>query len=336
MIQFAFNRLDMTGVIPFAESAVRAEELGWHMGVIPCNPLTLRDPYVSLAFAARTTSTLHLGTLLDTPVLRHPSVLAGSISTVASLAPGRIHMGLGIGDTAVRYNGLQPATVNHLERATIKMKQLLTSQAIDVGALRPARLQQAHDVPIWIAAQGPKTLRMAGRVADGVWIRPGRHPDNLQMAWDSVCEGAREAGRDPKDLMLGLIFHTVYSTDPEQARLMAKSMAAGYYEYSPFLFDRPGFEWPGSDPHVLRAKAWPDFHHHADPVYSGTLVDFLDDAVADAFALYGDWDRISEQLQSVFDLGLPVTHVIPHPILAKGHQYDFLAECARRLIPHFR
>jgi 5,10-methylenetetrahydromethanopterin reductase len=335
MIQFASNRLDMTGVIPFSESAARIEDLGWHMGLIPCNPLSLRDPYVSLAFAARSTSTLHLGTLLDTPVLRHPSVLAGAISTVASLAPGRVHMGIGIGDTAVRFNGLHPATVNELESAAVMMKQLVTGQAIEVGAMRPAKLREANDVPIWIAAQGPKTLRMAGRVADGVWIRLGRHPDNLNMAWDSVCEGAREAGRDPGDLMLGLIFHTVYSTNPEEARLMAKSMAAGYYEYSPFLFDRPGFEWRGEEVHILREKAWPDFHHHTDPVYSGRLVDFLDDAVADAFALYGNWEQIAEQLQAVLDLGLPVTHVIPHPVLAKGQQYDFVAACARQLIPHF-
>ncbi len=336
MINFAFNRLNLTGVMEFAESAARAEDLGWDMGLIPCNPLSLRDPYVSLAFAAKATSTMHLGSLLDTPMLRHASVLAGSIATVASVAPGRVHMGIGIGDTAVRFNGLRPSTVRELELSTVMMKKLLAGQELEVGAMRPAKLRRANYAPVWIAAQGPKTLRMAGRVADGVWIRLGRHPDNLNMAWGAVCEGAREAGRNPNDLMLGLIFHTVYSTDPVKAKLMAKSMAAGYYEYSPFLFDRLGFEWSGEDVHLLRDKAWPDFHHHIDPVYSGSLVDFLDDSVADAFAFYGDWEQIAGQLQSVLDIGLPVTHVLPHPILAKTHEYDFLGECATQLMPHFR
>ena len=65
-------------------------------------------------------------------------------------------------------------------------------------------------------------------------------------------------------------------------------------------------------------------------------MDFLDDAVADAFAFYGDWEQIAEQLQLVLDIGLPVTHVLPHPILAKNHDYDFLGECAIQLMPHFR
>ena len=295
MIQFAFNRLDMTGVIPFSESAVRAEELGWHMGVIPCNPLTLRDPYVSLAFAARTTSTLHLGTLLDTPVLRHPSVLAGSISTVASLAPGRIHMGLGIGDTAVRYNGLQPATVNQLEQATVKMKQLLTGQAIDVGALRPARLQQAHDVPIWIAAQGPKTLRLAGRVADGVFIRVGTSPANLEAAIEAVRAGAAEAGRDPGEVALGVVFHTVLVDDPDRALRIGRSMAAGYYEYSPTLFEAPGLRWDGPPVEELQQQVSPDFHHTPDLEGAGRLLEFLPPAAAEAFCLHGDAGAVSQQ-----------------------------------------
>jgi len=334
-MKFALNRLDMRGPLAFAESALRVEDLGWHMGLMPCNPLKAPDPYVSLAFAARATSTLHLGTLLDTPVLRHASVLAGSIATVAQLAPGRVHLGLGIGDTAVRFNGLAPATVSALERATRTVVALLAGERLEVGALRPARLDHAAPVPVWIAAQGPKTLRMAGRIADGVWIRVGTHPANLQNSWDAVCEGARETGRDPADIQLGLIFHTIVSADLRQARIIGKAIAAGYYEYSPFLFDAPGFEWSGADPHLLRSQVWPDFHHHKDLVFAGKTVDFLSDDVADAFALHGDWEQIGVQLQAVLDLGLPVSVVLPHPIVPIDRPIDFSAECARQLLPAF-
>ena len=118
-MKFALNRLDMTGPKGFAESAVKAETLGWSMGLLPCNPLSVSDPYVCLSFAAEATDTIHLGTLLDTPVIRHPSALAGSIATVARLAPGRIHTGLGVGDTAVRFNGLAPANVQAIEDADV-------------------------------------------------------------------------------------------------------------------------------------------------------------------------------------------------------------------------
>ena len=59
---------------------------------------------------------------------------------------------------------------------------------------------------------------------------------------------------------------TVLVDDPERALTMARSMAAGYYEYSPALFDPPRLTWTGPDPETLKHArgVWPDFHHAAD------------------------------------------------------------------------
>ena len=333
-MRYALNRLDLRAPPLFAASAKRAEDLGWSMGLIPCSPLLAQDPYVSLAFAATETNTIELGTLLDTPVLRHPAVLASSIATVAQLAPGRVHLGLGAGDTAVRLNGLAPSTVASLEQATATAQSLLGGESLDVGATRPARLRHADAdkrVPVWIAAQGPKTLRMAGRVADGVWIRVGTHPDNLRAAWQWVCDGAAEAGRDVSSIALGLIFHTAVSEDVDEALCIAKALAAGYFEYSPFLFEGAGHTWNGPAIHELQKQVWPDFHHHPDMLAAGKVVDFLSSEVATAFALHGSWAQIGAQLEAVFDLGLPVDYVLPHPVLARGSAINFLEAAPSQL-----
>lgn len=335
-MNFATNRLDMTGPHEFANSAARAESLGWSMGLLPCSPLLVRDPYVSLAFAAEATSTMQIGTLLDTPVLRHPAVLASSIATVADLAPGRTHLGLGVGDTAVRLNGLAPATVQDLRRATEMTRTLLAGGSLDVGATRPAKLRHAKDVPVWIAAQGPKTLRMAGAVADGVWIRVGTHPANLEQAWQSVAAGAQAAGRNVEDIQVGLIFHTALAANKQASLLIAKAIAAGYFEYSKFLFDAPGFEWSGPPIHELQQQVWPDFHHHRDPVGAGKILDFLSDDVADGFALHGTWDDIGQQLEALTRLPIPIDYIIPHPVLANGFAMDFLQEFSNQIAPSFR
>ena len=75
-----------------------------------------------------------------------------------------------------------------------------------------------------------------------------------------------DAGRDPAAVRLGAVFHTVLVDDPARALTMAKSMAAGYYEYSPALFDPPRLAWTGKDPETLKReqKVWPDFHHAVD------------------------------------------------------------------------
>src|SRR5438445_12661772 len=132
------------------------------------------------------------------------------------------------------------------------MRKLLDGQPVDVGAREPARLPHHRPVPIWIAAGGPRTLRMAGGVADGVFIRVGTHPANIARSVELIRAGARDAGRDPASVRVGAVFHTVFVDDAARALTMAKSMAAGYYEYSPMLFDPPGLTWTGPDPETLK------------------------------------------------------------------------------------
>src|SRR6266581_309605 len=228
--RFGLNRFDSRSVDLFAADARRAETLGWDAVLQPDSQLRRRDTYVLLAAAARTTKRVTLGPLLANPVNRHPTVTASSIATIDELAPGRVLLGWGVGDTAVRLAGLKPARVAELEASTRLMRALLDGKAVEVGAPRPARLPHHRPVPIWIGAGGPKTLRMAGSVADGVFIRVGTHAANIRTAVDAIRAGAAEAGRNPAHVGLAAIFHTVLVDEPNRAMTMAKSMAAGYYE----------------------------------------------------------------------------------------------------------
>jgi 5,10-methylenetetrahydromethanopterin reductase len=276
--------------------------------------LVLWDPYVLLALAASITSRIGLGPLLENVVLDNPASIASSISTVTELAPGRTLLALGIGDTAVRFQNRRPATVADLRTATDMIRHWLSGDTVDVGGRRPAGLRHARRAPVWIAAGGPRTLRMAGATADGVFIRVGRNADNLRHAVDQVRAGALERGRAPEEVKIGLIFHTIVPDAPELIAPIARCMAAGYYEYSPQLFEVPGFSWTGPDPDELKTVVQPDFHHVADPVGAGRLLDFLDDATADSFALFGSAEQIAGQIDETLNLGFPVEIVVPHPV----------------------
>jgi 5,10-methylenetetrahydromethanopterin reductase len=341
--RFGLNRFDARSVDDFANDVRRAEALGWDAALQPDSQLRRRDTYVLLAAAARATARITLGPLLANPVNRHPSVTASSIATIDELAPGRVILGWGVGDTAVRLAGLKPAKVAELESSTRLMRALLDGEAVDVGAARPARLPHHRPVPIWIAAGGPRTLRMAGRVADGVFIRVGTHAANIATAIEAVHAGAVEAGRDPASVRLAAVFHTVLVDDPTRALTMAKSMAAGYYEYSPRLFDPPKLTWNGPDPETLKRErqVWPDFHHAPDLDASGRVVDFLPPEAADAFALRGRPEDIVEQLvgvltasREVFDY--VVLHPIPNPPTPDEGERGYTARVAREVLPEVR
>tara|TARA_B100000686_G_scaffold270331_1_gene286656 strand:+ start:4745 stop:5830 length:1086 start_codon:yes stop_codon:yes gene_type:complete len=318
--KFGLNRNDASSVATYAKDVTRAESCGWDAAWLPDSQLRRRDTYVLLAAAAEASKTITIGPLLTNPITRHPSVTASSISTVAELAEGRTVLTYGAGDTAVRLAGLEPARVTQLHEAVELTKSFLDGNYVEVGADRPAKLPFAQPVPVWVAAGGPRTLKMAGAVADGVFIRVGTHSNNILSSIKMIWEGAEQAGRDRKDVKLGIIFHTVLHDHIEQATLMAKSMAAGYFEYSPVLFENLGYEWNGADPEELKASedVWPDFHHSSDLVASGNVVNFISAEQARSFALVGGSDDIFSQLIKILFTaaasGIEFDHVVLHPI----------------------
>ena len=341
--RFGLNRFDARSVDQFAADVRRAEALGWDAAWQPDSQLRRRDTYVLLAAAARVTERITLGTLLANPMNRHATVTASSIATIDELAPGRVVLGWGVGDTAVRLAGLRPARVKELEATTRLMRELLDGHEVEVGAARPARLPHHRPVPIWVAAGGPRTLRMAGGVADGVFIRVGTHRANIARSIEAIRQGAAEAGRDPSTVRLGAVFHTVFVDDPARALPMGKSMAAGYYEYSPTLFEAPALAWSGPHPEILKHdhKVWPDFHHAPDLESSGRVVDFLPAEAADAFCLRGGPTQIVEQLLAVLRAApAPFDHVVLHPVpnpTTPDHpERGYMARVAREVLPKVR
>ena len=210
-----------------------------------------------------------------------------------------------------------------------------------MGARDPARLPHARPVPVWIAAGGPRMLRAAGRVADGVFVRVGAAPANLEAAFAAVRGGALEAGRDPAAVRLGAVFHTVLVEDPERALRIGKSMAAGYYEYSPALFEASGLSWDGPPVEELQREVSPDFHHARDLEGAGRLVDFLPEAAADAFCLRGGAAAVAEQLLALLrlepGLEIVVLHPVPDPPAPEpGAPPDFMQRVASEVLPHVR
>ncbi len=344
--RFGINRQDAESPARFADDVARIESLGWDCVWLPDSQLRRRDTYVLLAAAAQATDVIQLGTLLVNPITRHPSVTASSIATIDELAPGRITLGFGAGDTAVRLSGLRPARVAEMEDAIILIRRLLAGEEVEVGAERPAYLPFHRPVPVWLAAGGPRTLEMGGRVADGIFVRVGTHQATITDTVGRIRASAEDAGRDPLSVPLGIIFHTVLIDDPQDALTMGKAMAAGYYEYSPMLFEPSGLRWDGPDTETLKRErgVWPDFHHDPDLLQAGHAVDFLTERHAGAFCLCGAASEVVEQLVGVLveaaavgiEFEQVVLHPIPNPPSPDNSETGYTVRVAREVLPAVR
>jgi 5,10-methylenetetrahydromethanopterin reductase len=332
--RLGLNRWDWRSPEQFAASVGRAETLGWDDALLPTNPLSNFDPYVLLAGAAMRTARIRLAPFLDNPVLRHPAVLAGSITTIDAVSGGRARLVLGVGDTAVRFLGLSPATVAELETAVSTCRRLLAGENVDVGTARPARLFRPAPIPVEVAAGGPRTLRMAGRTADGVYLRVGRDPTNLRSAVENLRAGAADAGRHLDEVSIGLVLHTITRQDPKEIAAISRSMAAGFYEYSPALFEIPGIAWPGRPVDELKELVRPDFHHARDLVAAGQVVAFLPERAAEGFSLFGTPRDIADQLRAaIASVDVKVDIVVPHPVPMPAPDSDYPRWFVERVWP---
>ena len=178
-----------------------AEEIGYSRIGIWDSPALFREPWMTLAAVARDTTRLRIGTWVSNPVSRHPVVTASAIATLEDLAPGRTYFGIGTGGTGVWHLGQRSAPLADLRDYVTAVRRLLhTGKATYRGAESRMEWGRGVSVPIIMSAHGPRSLRLAGEIADGVVCGLGISPDVVAGCLDLIGEGAESAGRTLADL----------------------------------------------------------------------------------------------------------------------------------------
>jgi 5,10-methylenetetrahydromethanopterin reductase len=177
-----------------------AEDAGFGFLGVGDSQSVFRDVYVALTIAALETRTARLGPQVTNPVSRHPVVTASAVSSVDDVSGGRAVLGIGSGDSALYTVGAPPATLSGLEDTLVTLRSLLSGQVVERNGHSWQVRRAKRSVPIYLAAEGPRTLRLAGRVADGVVVGLGLTADLIRLARHYLAEGASEAGRSIDDL----------------------------------------------------------------------------------------------------------------------------------------
>ena len=199
--------------------AVEAESLGYDAIWFADNPLLWPDCYMMMALAAQATTKIRLGTGIAVPGLRIAPVTAHSIASVNQIAPGRVFLGIGVGGSGARVVGQKPMRLAQFDEYLRVLRGLLNGEEVDYtaeGATSSIRFMNAgagfrnveQRIPIYVAANGPKALQLAGRYGDGLVSMAGEDADTVASRLELVHQGARVAGRT-----LGPDFHTTTVTN---------------------------------------------------------------------------------------------------------------------------
>jgi Luciferase-like monooxygenase len=199
------------------DDAAYAEASGFATVGFVDSPLLAGDPFVAMALTVERTSTLRVGITLAVPDTRNAPALVTAVATVNRLAAGRAFLALGTGNTSRTVFGLTAVPVDRFAEYVASCRALLGGgEAIHRESNKTAYVRLRHavpdryvdpdNIPIYVAADGPRALRVAGEHGDG-WITSlvganwlANAPEVFSASLETVKGAAAEAGREPNDL----------------------------------------------------------------------------------------------------------------------------------------
>ncbi len=294
------------------------EAAGFHGAGILDSQLLSRDVFVTMGAAAAQTSQLTLFPAVTNPFSRHASVLASAMQTVEELAPNRIKCIIGTGYTSASTIGRKPGTLAQMRESILTMKALLQGQIVDFQGT-PGKLSFAagRDLPVLMAASGPKAIELAGEVADGVLLLVGFAPKIVQAVTECLDRGAKRSGRRAEDLEVIWAVRTAMESTTEEARRQARPTAvhwgiSGWSNYwlrtaGPTLstFNIPPAIW-NIYPDLSHAQNWDKAIEATAFVPDETIA-----TLCDALGLIGTPDYCVERIMAMTKVGVHKLYMMP-------------------------
>jgi 5,10-methylenetetrahydromethanopterin reductase len=194
-----------------AEEARLAESLGFSHVWVADTQLMAGEVYICLALIAAATKRIKLGTGVAIAGTRIAPVTACALGSLNQIAPGRVVFGVGTGNSARRAMGLPPYTLRELRDHVRIVRGLLSGGEADYHegkehrAIRffhqELRFVNLRDpVPIFVAANQPKAMELAGEIGDGFITSRTNTVEGWNDAWGRVSASAQRHGKNPTEM----------------------------------------------------------------------------------------------------------------------------------------
>jgi alkanesulfonate monooxygenase SsuD/methylene tetrahydromethanopterin reductase-like flavin-dependent oxidoreductase (luciferase family) len=271
-----------------------------------------------------------------------PAVTASACAAVQQISGGRFAYGISSGDSALRNIGVRPSTVAELDEYVRAVKGLTAGETVSwhdtklaLHWLPPGSVR----VPVWMAAEGPKTQRLAGRIADGVVLSNALTKDAFDIARENIGAGAAEVGRSLDDIEIWHMANLLIAPTEKEAIDQITYVLAGTANHVyRFTLDGKGLPDDYRD-RILALQSEYDSRHHAQRETAtahenARLVDKygLRDYLAARSTIAGPPERCIERLHEVAENG--VRNLIVAQFVAD--QYEWMRTITEKILPAFR
>ncbi len=313
-----------------------AEDCGYDLLTTGDSQSLWADPFVSMAVAAQQTSRPRLAITVSNPMTRHPAVVASSCTALQQLSGDRFVYGISSGDSALRNIGVRPSRVDELAEFVTCVQAMCDGQpATYRGA--PQELRWDHrPTPVWIAAEGPRMLELAGRIAQGVVLSNSLTREAMERNLGHLRRGVDSAGRSMDELEIWCMANVVPAPTEAAGIAQIRSVLAGTANHV-FRFTLEGKGLPDElKPRIEELKRRYDSRHHASPATAAHNADLVDELGLTAYlaqqsTIAGPIERCIERLHEVAEAGVHrviVAQFVADPI-------DFMTTFAAKVLPRF-
>jgi probable F420-dependent oxidoreductase len=282
----------------------RAEDSGFTHGWTFDSHVLWQEPFVIYPRILAATRTLMVGPMVTNPGTRDWSVTASLFATLNDMFGNRTVCGIGRGDSARRVIGQPPMSLATLSEAMRVIKDLaegrevaLHGATIKIPWVRDGRLE------IWMAAYGPKALKLTGEQADG-FILQTADPDIARWTISSVRDAAAAAGRDPSAITICVAAPAYIGSDLPHQRDQLRWFGGMVGNHVADLVARYGTSGPvprALTDYIAGRKGY-DYSHHGQA--GNPTTDFVPDSIVDRFCLLGRAGEHADRLRELADLGV--------------------------------
>jgi probable F420-dependent oxidoreductase len=213
---------------------------------------------------------------------------------------------MGRGDSALRYIGRRPKTLETMVESMRVIKGLVAGEEVEYNgrSLRIPWVGDGWDLPVWVAGYGPNALATAGRHADG-YILQLADPQIVEWTVRAVREAAEAAGRDPSGIDICVVAPAYVGGDLSHQRDQLRWFGGMVGNHVVDMVNRYG-EDSDKVPRVLtdyiKARESYNYDHHGKSGNPST--EFVPDDIVDRFCLVGPVEAHIEKLTLLESLGV--------------------------------
>jgi probable F420-dependent oxidoreductase len=242
--------------------------------------------------------------MVTNPATRDWTVTASVFATLNEMFGNRTVIGIGRGDSAVRVTNGKPTTLATLRESIHVIRELANGRDVEYrGSTIRFPWAGRSRVEVWVAAYGPKALKLTGEVGDG-FILQLADPDIAAWTIASVRAAAEQAGRDPAGISICVAAPAYVTEDVVHAREQCRWFGGMVGNHVADIVARYGehSEVPEALTEYIKGREGYDYNEHGQA--GNVHAQFVPDGIVDRFCILGPVAEHVRRLQELHELGV--------------------------------